>query len=124
MELKLKMFSPKIPEGTAVVTLTDGAAYKIKELSGKSPEAKGKYLRVYVQGGGCSGYTYGFKFDDRRPDDRVIEKGGATLLLDPQSAELLVGSTVDYNDGLTGAGFIVKNPNATGTCGCGTSFSV
>ncbi len=124
MDSKFKMFSPNIPEGTPVVALTDEAVHKIKELSEKLPEAKGKYLRAYVQGGGCSGYTYGFKFDDKRANDNIVECGGATLLIDPQSAELLVGSTVDYSMGLTGAGFIIKNPNATGSCGCGSSFSV
>lgn len=124
MDTKLKMFSPNVPQGSPVLVLAEGAVRKIRELSEKLSEAKGKYLRVYVQGGGCSGYTYGFKFDDKRSDDHLIEKDGATLLVDPQSAGLLAGSTIDYTDGLTGAGFVVKNPNATGTCGCGTSFSV
>lgn len=124
MDTTLKMFSPNIPQGTAVLTLAEAAVRKIKDLSERLPEAKGKYLRVYVQGGGCSGYTYGFKFDDKRSDDHIVEKEGAMLLVDPQSVSLLAGSTVDYTEGLTGAGFVIKNPNATGTCGCGTSFSV
>ena len=106
------------------ITLTETAAARTLELSKKLPEAKEKYLRVYVQAGGCSGYSYGFKFDDKRPNDQEIEKNGAICLIDPKSASLLQGSIIDYIDGLTGAGFSVKNPNATGSCGCGSSFSV
>lgn len=106
------------------VILTQAAAAQIKILSERLAEAKGKSLRVYVQGGGCSGYTYNFKFDDKRSNDVIVEKDGSTCLIDPQSASLLRGSIIDYVDGLTGAGFSVKNPNATGTCGCGSSFSV
>jgi len=106
------------------ITLTSGAALKIKELSERLPDAKGKCLRVFVQGGGCSGFTYNFKFDDKKPNDVIIEKESASCLLDPKSAALLQGSTIDYIDGLTGAGFTVKNPNAKSTCGCGSSFGV
>lgn len=112
-----------ILETEGEISLTKGAAAKIKELAQKSSEAKEKCLRVYVQGGGCSGFTYNFKFDDKKPGDQVIEKDGANCVIDPQSAVLLKGSTIDYADGLTGAGFTIKNPNATGTCGCGSSFS-
>ena len=108
---------------TAEIALTEAAAAKIKVLSETLAEAKGKYLRVFVQGGGCSGFTYNFKFDDKSEKDTLLEKNGATCLLDPQSASLLRGSSIDYKDGLTGAGFVVNNPNATATCGCGSSFS-
>ena len=106
------------------IVLTEAAANQIKSLSQRLPEAKGKYLRVYVQGGGCSGFTYNFKFDDKRVNDVLVETEEAVCLVDPQSASLLEGSTIDYTDGLTGAGFNIKNPNAKGTCGCGSSFSV
>ena len=108
----------------AEITLSSEAAAKIKTLSTSLPEAKGKFLRVVVKGGGCSGYMYDFKFDHKKANDQVIEKEGASCLVDPQSAALLRGSQIDYVDGLTGAGFIVKNPNATGSCGCGSSFSM
>lgn len=106
------------------ISLTAGAAAKIKELSTSLPEAKGKFLRVLVKGGGCSGYLYDFKFDAKKPNDQVIENNKACCIIDSQSAALLRGSQIDYVDGLTGAGFVVKNPNATGSCGCGSSFSM
>ena len=105
------------------VTITDAAVAKIKELAKNKLDAKGKFLRVYVQGGGCSGYTYNFKYDDKRSNDQLTERDGASCIMDPQSITLLKGSVIDYVDGLTGAGFVIKNPNATGTCGCGSSFS-
>ena len=102
---------------------TDSAAAKVKSLIDEenNPELK---LRVYVQGGGCSGFQYGFTFDeDRQNDDTSIEKGGVTLLIDPMSFQYLVGSKIDYKEDLEGARFIINNPNATTTCGCGSSFS-
>jgi iron-sulfur cluster insertion protein len=82
-------------------------------------------LRVYVQGGGCSGFQYGFTFDEEiQEGDTEIENGGVTLLVDPLSVQYLMGAEIDYREDLSGAQFIIRNPNATTTCGCGSSFSV
>jgi iron-sulfur cluster insertion protein len=82
-------------------------------------------LRVFVQGGGCSGFQYGFTFDEVvNEDDTVMEKNGVKLLIDPMSYQYLVGAEIDYKDDLEGSQFVIKNPNATTTCGCGSSFSV
>lgn len=110
-------------EMTAPLDFTDSAADKVKELieEEKNPELK---LRVYVQGGGCSGFQYGFTFDeDRQDDDTSVEKNGVTLLIDPMSFQYLMGAKIDYKDDLEGARFIINNPNAATTCGCGSSFS-
>lgn len=110
-----------IPQAMA---LTDSAAAKVRELveAEQNPELK---LRVYVTGGGCSGFQYGFDFDEaNQEDDTVIENGGVKMVVDPMSYPYLVGSVVDYQEGLQGAQFIVQNPNATTTCGCGSSFTV
>ncbi|MBI4124739.1 MAG: iron-sulfur cluster insertion protein ErpA [Deltaproteobacteria bacterium] len=107
-----------------LVELSQKAAEKIREFKEKMPDAQGKEFRVYVQGGGCSGFSYGFMFDDKRDGDNVVQAGGISCLVDPQSLMFLKGATVDFIEGLTGAGFTVKNPNATGSCGCGSSFSV
>ena len=109
-------------EKDALVTLTDGAASRIKELSLSDPENVGKHLRVYVEGGGCSGLQYGLVFDERRPDDVATEFQGATLLVDPMSANYLRGAVVDFVDSLTGGGFKISNPQARHSCGCGKSF--
>ena len=86
-----------------------------------NPELK---LRVFVTGGGCSGFQYGFTFDEvKNEDDTVMEKNGVTLLIDPMSYQYLVGAEIDYQEGLEGAQFVIKNPNAQSTCGCGSSFS-
>lgn len=111
-------------ENTEMVALSDKAAAKIKEFKEKMPEAAGKEFRVYVQGGGCSGFSYGFMFDEKRDGDNIIQAGGVDCLVDSQSLMLLKGSTVDFVEGLTGAGFTVNNPNSKSTCGCGSSFSV
>lgn len=114
---------PQAPKD-ATLLLTENAVRKIKYFCERLPEAKDKFLRIYVQGGGCSGYSYGFKFNDKAPEDHVFEKDGAKVIVDLQSLLLINGSTIDYNDGLAGAGFSVQNPKATGSCGCGSSFSV
>lgn len=111
-------------ENTELVALSDKAVQKIREYADKTPEAKGKHFRVYVQGGGCSGFSYGFMFDDPRDGDHSIQAGGVTCLVDPQSLMLIKGATVDFVEGLTGAGFTVENPNAKTSCGCGSSFGV
>lgn len=111
-------------EMTAPLIFTDSAATKVKELilEEGNPELK---LRVFVTGGGCSGFQYGFTFDEvANEDDTVMEKNGVTLLIDPMSFQYLVGAEIDYSEGLQGSQFVIKNPNATSTCGCGSSFSV
>lgn len=102
---------------------TDGAAAKVKTLIDEENNP-GLKLRVYVQGGGCSGFQYGFTFDeDQQADDTSVEKGGVTLLVDPLSFQYLAGAKIDYKEDLEGARFIINNPNATTTCGCGSSFA-
>ena len=114
---------PKVIEG-AVVGFTDSAAAKVKVLVAEENNPNLK-LRISVDGGGCSGFQYGFAFDENiGDDDTVIEKNGATMLVDATSMQYLNGSEVDYLEGLEGARFVVNNPNAKSTCGCGSSFSV
>ena len=107
----------------APLIFTDSAANKVKELIAEegNPELK---LRVFVTGGGCSGFQYGFTFEEvANEDDTAMEKNGVTLLIDPMSYQYLVGAEIDYTEGLQGSQFVIKNPNATSTCGCGSSFS-
>jgi iron-sulfur cluster assembly accessory protein len=104
--------------------LSERAIAKVKSLVEEENNAALK-LRVYVTGGGCSGFQYGFSFeDDAAEDDTKVEKEGVTVLLDPLSYQYLVGSEVDYKEGLEGSRFVINNPNATTTCGCGSSFSI
>lgn len=103
---------------------TDAAVEKVRELllEEGNPDLK---LRVFVQGGGCSGFQYGFTFDEEvNDDDTTIDKGGVQLLVDPMSFQYLVGAEIDYKDDLEGAQFVIRNPNASTTCGCGSSFTV
>lgn len=114
---------PKVIE-SAVVGFSDSAAARVKALVAEEKNPKLK-LRVSVDGGGCSGFQYGFAFDENvADDDTVVEKNGATMLVDVTSMQYLNGSEIDYLEGLEGARFVVKNPNAKSTCGCGSSFSV
>ena len=116
--------SVNIGRKPAPVTLSDGAVTKVAELLAQEEEGAGLALRVAVKPGGCSGYSYEMFFDSEvLPDDVVREFGTVKVVVDAASAELLTGSTLDYADGLQGAGFHITNPNATRTCGCGTSFS-
>jgi iron-sulfur cluster insertion protein len=111
-------------EMPAPFSFTDNAANKGKELIVEegNPELK---LRVFVSGGGCSGFQYGFTFDEvANEDDTALNKNGVTLLIDPMSYQYLVGAEIDYSEGLEGSQFVIKNPNATSTCGCGSSFSL
>jgi iron-sulfur cluster insertion protein len=113
-----------MPEMTDPLVFTDSAAAKVKELIDEegNPELK---LRVFINGGGCSGFQYGFTFEeDVNDDDTRVEKGGVTLLVDPLSFQYLVGAEIDYTEGLQGSQFVIKNPNAKTTCGCGSSFGV
>lgn len=106
------------------MVFSDSAAAKVKDLieEEKNPDLM---LRVYVSGGGCSGFQYGFSFDEKvNEGDTTVEKDGVSLLVDPMSFQYLVGAEIDYVDDLQGARFIIRNPNASTTCGCGSSFSV
>ena len=106
------------------IVFTDSAAEKVAQLIEEegNPDLK---LRVFVQGGGCSGFQYGFTFDEIvNEDDTTMEKNGVQLLIDSMSYQYLVGAEIDYKDDLEGAQFVIKNPNAQSTCGCGSSFSV
>lgn len=106
------------------VNLTDGAAVKVAQLLAEEEGGENLALRVAVKPGGCSGYSYEMFFDSEIADDDIVrEFGTVKVAVDPASAELLTGSTLDYSDGLQGAGFHISNPNATRTCGCGSSFS-
>lgn len=111
------------PEMPPLVVFTDAAARKVGALiEGEgNPQLK---LRVFVQGGGCSGLQYGFEFDEEVQDgDTLVENLGVQLLIDPMSFQYLTGAEIDYRDGLEGAQFVIRNPNATTTCGCGSSFA-
>jgi iron-sulfur cluster insertion protein len=106
------------------LVFTDAAAAKVRELLDEESNAALK-LRVFVSGGGCSGFQYGFKFDeDEDAGDTRIVKCGVTLLVDPMSVQYLLGAEIDYRDDAEGAQFVIRNPNASTTCGCGNSFSV
>lgn len=106
------------------INLSANAVHKVQQLVSEEENGELK-LRVYITGGGCSGFQYGFSFDEAvAEDDTIIEEGGVTLLVDPMSFQYLVGSEVDYTEGLEGSRFVVNNPNATTTCGCGASFSI
>ena len=103
---------------------TNEAAAKVKSLI-EEEDNDALMLRVFVSGGGCSGFQYGFTFDESITEgDTVVEKDGVKLLIDPMSFQYLVGGEIDYTEGLEGAQFVIRNPNATTTCGCGSSFSV
>ncbi|MCC7276101.1 MAG: iron-sulfur cluster insertion protein ErpA [Alphaproteobacteria bacterium] len=118
-----------MPEGTTpiddrAVTVTESAARRIRELQSQD-EFKGLFLRIAVSGGGCSGFQYGISFDGQRnEDDRTFEAHGVTVVVDDTSLDLLKGSAVDYVEELVGASFRIANPNASSSCGCGSSFSV
>ncbi len=118
--------TPITPSGEErpFLSLTEAAIAKVKYFAQTMPDSLNKPLRVFVQGGGCSGFQYGFTFDEKKENDTVMEQGGITVVVDPQSATYLKDSTVDYVEDFRGAGFSVVNPNATGgSCGCGKSFN-
>ena len=113
------MNAPAMP-----LVFTDSACNKVKELIAEEGNLDLK-LRVFVTGGGCSGFQYGFTFDEiANEDDSLVEKEGVTLLIDPMSYQYLIGAEIDYQESLEGSQFVIKNPNAVSTCGCGSSFSV
>ena len=106
------------------IVFTDAAAEKVAQLISEEDNPSLK-LRVFISGGGCSGFQYGFTFDDEVEDgDSSIENQGVTLLVDPMSVQYLMGAEIDYKEDLQGAQFVIRNPNASTTCGCGSSFSV
>ena len=103
--------------------LTDAAAAKVRELV-LEEKNDALMLRVFISGGGCSGFQYGFTFDEKMSEgDTVVQKNGIRLLIDPMSVQYLMGAEIDYKEGLDGAQFVIRNPNASTTCGCGQSFS-
>ena len=111
------------PDGRAVA-VTEAAAARIKTLIAQEP-GEGVFLRLAVSGGGCSGFSYGFSFDNtRNDDDHVFTRSGVELVVDDVSLDLLAGAEVDFVDDLIGASFQVRNPNAASSCGCGTSFAI
>ena len=112
-----------VTEMPAPLIFTDNAASKVKQLIDEEGNQELK-LRVFVTGGGCSGFQYGFTFDEAvNEDDTSMQKNGVTLLIDPMSLQYLGGAEIDYQESAEGAQFVIKNPNATSTCGCGSSFS-
>ena len=112
-----------VTDFNTTLLFTDAAAEKVKQLIDEEGNPNLK-LRVFVSGGGCSGFQYGFTFDEEvAEDDTSMVKNGVTLLIDPMSFQYLVGAEIDYTEGLEGSQFVIKNPNATSTCGCGSSFS-
>ena len=122
IEVSFTPMRPSVIEQNAEIT--DAAAAKVKKLIEEEGNPNLK-LRVTVSGGGCSGFQYGFDFDENVADDDIkIEKDGVTMLIDNMSMQYLAGSAVDYLEGLEGARFVISNPNAKTTCGCGSSFSV
>ena len=110
-------------ESNDLLVFTDAAANKVKNLI-EEEKNDSLMLRVFVSGGGCSGFQYGFTFDENTQDgDTKVEKNGVTLLVDPMRFQYLTGAEIDYKEDLEGSQFVIKNPNATTTCGCGSSFS-
>ena len=107
-----------------VVTLTPNAVAKIKSLTENDPQAQGKSLRVYLEAGGCSGYQYGFTYDEKKDGDNVISCDGISVIIDAKSAELLKGSVIDYKEDFGGEGFAIQNPNVKKSCGCGNSVEI
>ena len=118
------MSEPRMADEAPPLNFTDAAAHKVSQLIEQEGNA-GLKLRVYVQGGGCSGFQYGFTFDEViNEDDTVLNKNGVQLLIDPMSFQYLAGAEIDYKEDIEGSQFVIRNPNATTTCGCGSSFSV
>ncbi|MBT9599399.1 MAG: iron-sulfur cluster insertion protein ErpA [Vitreoscilla sp.] len=115
---------PVLPEGAEAITITDAVVGKVAEMLAEEGDPALR-LRVFVTGGGCSGFQYGFAFDDEsQPDDVCVERGAITVVVDAMSLQYLMGAEIDYEDKLEGARFVIRNPNASSSCGCGSSFSV
>jgi iron-sulfur cluster insertion protein len=116
--------SPSYQQLEQPLRFSPAAASKVRELISEEGNA-GLKLRVYIEGGGCSGFQYGFEFDENQAeDDMAVSTDGVVLLVDPLSLQYLMGAEVDYSEGLSGAQFVIRNPNAKTTCGCGSSFTV
>ncbi|GAB4225115.1 MAG: iron-sulfur cluster insertion protein ErpA [Acidobacteriota bacterium] len=111
------------PAPRPLMTITDAAIAKVREFAESNEEFRGKAFRVFVEGGGCSGFRYAFVFDDRSENDQTWIQEGVEVAIDPISMQYLRGATVDFVEDLRGSGFVVTNPNARGTCGCGSSFT-
>lgn len=105
-----------------MINITESAVQQLRSLLASRTDAAEKGLRVQIAKGGCSGLQYEMSLDARQPGDKIVERDGVQFFVDDESAQLLRGATLDYHDGLTGAGFQVVNPNAARTCGCGSSF--
>ena len=111
-------------ESESAVSLSPSAAQKVRELA-VAQRNSDLMLRIFIEGGGCSGFQYGFEFAEQpADDDAIVEKDGVKMVVDPMSYQYLMGAEVDYKNDLQGARFIINNPNATTTCGCGSSFGV
>jgi len=106
------------------VQLTEKAVAKVQNFKASAAENADKVFRIYVEGGGCSGFQYGFSFDEPREDDHVVEYGSVKVVVDPFSAPYIQASVIDYVESLMNSGFVVTNPNSKNTCGCGMSFNV
>jgi iron-sulfur cluster assembly accessory protein len=107
-----------------MITVTDSAFRRLLDLIAENPDYRDKGLRIFVETGGCAGMQYGMQFDEAKQGDQRIEQDGVEVLIDAYSSDFLTGATVDYLDGLTGAGFKITNPNVARSCGCGSSFEV
>jgi iron-sulfur cluster insertion protein len=115
---------PPLPEGAPAINISDSVVGKVAEMLAEEGDPALK-LRIFVTGGGCSGFQYGFAFDDEhKADDFLVERGPITVVVDAMSLQYLQGAEIDYEDKLDGARFVIRNPNAASTCGCGSSFSV
>lgn len=113
-----------LPEGTTPLTVSDAVVTKVGEMLSEEGDPNLK-LRIFVTGGGCSGFQYGFAFDDvAKDDDLCVEVGSIKVLVDASSLQYVMGAQIDYEESLEGSRFVIKNPNAASTCGCGSSFSV
>jgi len=105
-----------------MIIVTDSAVKQLQCILADEPEAAGKGLRIFIEHGGCAGLQYGMNLDEAKEGDAVVERGGVQVIVDAESGKYLEGATIDYSDGLSGAGFRIQNPNAVRSCGCGTSF--
>ena len=105
-----------------MITVTDSAVKQLQSILADEPDAAGKGLRIFVEHGGCAGLQYGMTLDEGKAGDSIVEREGVRVLVDEESAKYLSGCTIDFSDGLSGAGFRIQNPNAVRSCGCGTSF--
>ena len=115
---------PVLPEGEAPIKISETVVGKVAEMLAEEGDPA-LQLRIFVTGGGCSGFQYGFAFDDEKKDDDIrVERGPITVVVDAMSLQYLMGAEIDYEDKLEGARFVIRNPNASSTCGCGSSFSV